>query len=396
MLEIRWHSRAGQGAVTGAKGLADVIATTGKEVQAFALYGSAKRGAAMSAYDRIDDKPILNHEKYMEPDYVLVIDPGIVFITDICANEKPDTKYIITTHLTKDELIAKKLAYLDDGALIVNLGDDMPPALIKRKDGGSLYMTRDLAALLYRKKVLNFDKILYVVGNEQKLHFEQLKKIIELMGYDFKDEVYHVGFGLYLVNGKKMSTRQGGVTKLYDVLEKAISLALEQINLKNPNLANKEEVATKVGVAAVLFNDLKNHRELNIEFDLNSCVKFEGQTGPYLQYSSVRIASILKNQELDLNNLDETVYDNDDYFDIIKQLSNFTNTIEKACIDNAPSYIAKYLLNLAQSFNKLYSLYKLNVSDDKVRNANFALIKAIRIVINEGLRLLGIDYLNEM
>lgn len=295
-----------------------------------------------------------------------------------------------------DELIAKKLAYLDDGALIVNLGDDMPPALIKRKDGGSLYMTRDLAALLYRKKVLNFDKILYVVGNEQKLHFEQLKKIIELMGYDFKDEVYHVGFGLYLVNGKKMSTRQGGVTKLYDVLEKAISLALEQINLKNPNLANKEEVATKVGVAAVLFNDLKNHRELNIEFDLNSCVKFEGQTGPYLQYSSVRIASILKNQELDLNNLDETVYDNDDYFDIIKQLSNFTNTIEKACIDNAPSYIAKYLLNLAQSFNKLYSLYKLNVSDDKVRNANFALIKAIRIVINEGLRLLGIDYLNEM
>lgn len=108
MLEIRWHSRAGQGAVTGAKGLADVFASTGKEVQAFALYGSAKRGAAMSAYDRIDDTPILNHEKYMEPDYVLVIDPGIVFITDICANDKPDTKYIITTHLSKDELVAKK------------------------------------------------------------------------------------------------------------------------------------------------------------------------------------------------------------------------------------------------------------------------------------------------
>lgn len=108
MLEIRWHSRAGQGAVTGAKGLADVIATTGKEVQAFALYGSAKRGAAMSAYDRIDDEPILNHEKFMEPDYVLVIDPGIVFITDICANDKPETKYIITTHLSKEELVAKK------------------------------------------------------------------------------------------------------------------------------------------------------------------------------------------------------------------------------------------------------------------------------------------------
>ena len=108
MLEIRWHSRAGQGSVTGAKGLADVIASTGKEVQAFALYGSAKRGSAMSAYDRIDDKPILNHEKYMEPDYVLVIDPGLVFITDICVNEKKDTKYIITTHMSKEELCKKK------------------------------------------------------------------------------------------------------------------------------------------------------------------------------------------------------------------------------------------------------------------------------------------------
>ena len=111
MLEIRWHSRAGQGAVTGAKGLADVVATTGKEVQAFALYGSAKRGAAMSAYDRIDDKPILNHEKYMEPDYVLVIDPGLVFITDICVHEKPNTKYIITTHLSKKSLSPKSPSY---------------------------------------------------------------------------------------------------------------------------------------------------------------------------------------------------------------------------------------------------------------------------------------------
>lgn len=108
MLEIRWHSRAGQGAITGAKGLADVVAGTGKEVQAFALYGSAKRGAAMTAYDRIDSEPILNHEKFMNPDFVLVIDPGLVFITDICANEKPTTQYIISTHLTKEELIAKK------------------------------------------------------------------------------------------------------------------------------------------------------------------------------------------------------------------------------------------------------------------------------------------------
>lgn len=295
-----------------------------------------------------------------------------------------------------NELEEKHLLVLDQGAKIVPLGDDMPPALIKRSDGGSLYITRDLAALFYRKREYNFKKILYVVGNEQKLHFKQIKAVVDKMGYDFSDEINHVGFGLYLTNGKKMSTRSGGVVKLYDVLQKAIDMALVQINEKNASLENKEDIARKVGIAAVMFGDLKNHRELDIEFDLENCVKFEGQTGPYLQYSGVRIASILKGKEFDINNCDKSLFEKPHYFELVKLISNFSSVITKACEENAPSHIAKYLLSLAQSFNKFYSIEKINVEDEKTRNTNFALVKSIRTILNEGLRLLGIHYLDEM
>lgn len=294
-----------------------------------------------------------------------------------------------------NELEEKKLTEIDNKALIVRFKNNMPPALIKRSDGGSLYITRDLAALFYRKKEYKFNKILYVVGNEQKLHFEQIKEIVRMLGYDFADNIYHIGFGLYLTNGKKMSTRQGGVVKLYDVLMKAIDLAELEIDNKNKELENKEEVAKKVGIASVLFNDLKNQRELDIEFDLNSCVKFEGNTGPYLLYSGVRIASILKNKEYDLEfNLD--LFNKDIYYEIVRLLANFPTILNKAMEDNSPSHIAKYLLNLCATFNKFYAQEKINAEDKLVRNTNFALINAIRIVLNEGLRLLGISYVDEM
>ena len=295
-----------------------------------------------------------------------------------------------------EELEAKHLVTLDDNALIVRFADGMPPALIKRSDGGSLYMTRDLAALLYRKKEYNFKEILYVVGNEQKLHFEQIKAIIKMLGYDFSDEIKHVGFGLYLTNGKKMSTRSGGVVKLYDVLMKAISLAKAEVLEKNKDLTNKDEVAKKIGLASVIYNDLKNHRELDIEFDLDSCVKFEGNTGPYILYSGVRIASILKDKEIDLNNIDLDLFNKDIYYDVVRQLANFSVMLNKAKEEYAPSYIAKYLYTLATTFNRFYALEKINCEDELIRNTNFALIKAIRIVLNEGLRLLGIAYVDEM
>jgi len=295
-----------------------------------------------------------------------------------------------------DELEEKGLLTLDQGAKIVNLGDDMPPALIKRSDGGSLYITRDLAAVFYRKKEYKFDKILYVVGNEQKLHFEQLKRLISKMGYDFADEVNHVNFGLYLTNGKKASTRKGNVVKLYDVLMTAINLAKKQIEEKNPNIKNKDEIAKNVGIAAIVFADLKNYRGLDIEFNIQDAVKFEGQTGPYLQYTGVRIASILRDKEFDYNNIDEKLFTKPHYFELVKLISDFKPTIERAANEFAPSVLAKYLLSLAASFNKFYSIEKINVEDEITRNTNFALAKAIRIVLNEGLRLLGIKYLEEM
>ena len=295
-----------------------------------------------------------------------------------------------------EELEAKGLLVEDNGAKIVNLGDDIPPALIKRTDGGSLYITRDLAAVFYRKKEYKFNKILYVVGNEQKLHFEQLKRLITKMGYDFADEVNHVNFGLYLTDGKKASTRKGNVTKLIDVLNTAIKLAYDLIDAKNPDLANKEEIAKYVGIAAIVFGDLKNYRGLDVEFNLEQSVKFEGQTGPYLQYTGVRIASILRNKTFDITNCDKELFKKPHYFELAKEIAAFKSTVERAASELAPSVIAKYLLGLAQSFNKFYSLEKINVEDERVRNTNFALAKSVRIVLNEGLRLLGIHYLEEM
>ncbi len=294
------------------------------------------------------------------------------------------------------ELEDKNLLKEDQGAMIVDLGDDIAPALIKRSDGGSLYITRDLAAVFYRKKEYKFDKILYVVGNEQKLHFEQLSRIVKKMGYDFYKDIIHVNFGLYLTNGKKASTRKGNVTKLYDVLMTAISLAKEQIEAKNPNIKDKDEVAKQVGLASVIFADLKNYRGLDVEFDINNAVKFEGQTGPYLQYTGVRIASILRDKSFDINNIDKSLFAKAHYFELAKMVSEFKATIEKAAEEYAPSVIARYLLNLASSFNKFYSLEKINCDEEKIRNTNFMLIKCVRIVLNEGLRLLGIKYLEEM
>ena len=295
-----------------------------------------------------------------------------------------------------DELVEKGLLVDDQGAKIVRLGDDIPPALIKRRDGGSLYITRDLAAIFDRKNSYNFKKILYVVGNEQKLHFEQLKRVIAQMGYDYGSEINHINFGLVLKDGKKMSTRGGGVVKLYDVLEMAMKLSYEQIITKNPNIANPEEIARKVGCGAVVFNDLKNHRTLDYDFDLEKMLKFEGQTGPYLQYTGVRIASILRDNSYDVNNLDASLFKEDIYFELARSIGEFKNIILRACEENAPSVIAKYLLGLAQIFNKFYANVKINVEDEKVRNTNFMIAHATRIVINEGLRLLGIEYVEQM
>lgn len=291
-------------------------------------------------------------------------------------------------------LTEKELTEVDDGALIVRLSDDLPPALIKRSDGATLYITRDLAALLYRYKTYKFDKVLYVVGNEQKLHFNQLKQVSDLMGYDF--DIIHVNFGLVLIDGKKMSTREGKVIMLYDVINEAVNLALNAITEKNPNLKDKEEAAKKIGVSAVIFNDLKNDRKLDIDFNLEEMLSFEGLTGPYLQYSSVRIYSMLKGEKIKKDLLDLKLFNDELYYKLVVLLSQFSSTLERVVLENGPHILSRYLLNLAATFNQFYGAHKVIVEDEKIKNTNLILIKAVRTVLNEGMRLLGMAHLDEM
>ncbi|MFA5692831.1 MAG: arginine--tRNA ligase [Acholeplasmataceae bacterium] len=292
------------------------------------------------------------------------------------------------------ELEDKKLLHLDEGAKVVYTDPNDPPAIIIRSDGATLYQTRDLAALFYRYKTYNFDRVLYVVGNEQKMHFKQLKEITNLMGYNF--DIRHINFGLVLIDGKKMSSRGGKAVKLMDVIKEAIADAKSAIIEKNPNLSNKDEVARKIAVGAIIFNDLKNDRTLNIDFNLESMIKFEGQTGPYLQYSIVRIISILKNHKIEINKIDKNIYEKDDYFNLIKILDDFPNIIKRSINNDSPSIIAKYLLDLAALFNSFYGKVKVLDEDLMIRNTNLLLINSVLTVLKEGLRLLGIDYLEEM
>ncbi len=293
-----------------------------------------------------------------------------------------------------EELEAKNLLVEDQGAMVVRLDEDQPPVLIKRSDGATLYTTRDVAALLYRHDTYNFDKALYVVGNEQKLHFENLKKVIALMGYDF--DIEHVNFGLVLKDGKKMSTRSGKTTKLEYVLNEAVLKAKQAIEEKNPTLENKDDVAKVVGIGAVIFNDLKNDRTLNIEFDLDAMLKFEGQTGPYLLYSIVRIYSILRTNSSDISKVDYSIYQAEDYYNLIKLLDQFPMTIQKAAETYTPSTIAKYLLQVAQAFNAFYAKVKINDENEIIRNSNLLLVESIVYTLVEGLRLLGMKHLEAM
>ncbi|MCK9166051.1 MAG: arginine--tRNA ligase [Acholeplasmataceae bacterium] len=292
------------------------------------------------------------------------------------------------------KLNEKGLTKKDDGALIVDLEkENLGVSLIERSDGATLYMTRDLAALFYRFKTFNFSKILYVVGNEQKLHFKQLEAITRLMGYDFG--IIHVNFGLILKDGKKMTTRGGNVVKLKAVIDEAIEIAEAVIEEKNPHLKNKEEVARSVALSAIIFNDLKQDRNLDIEFDLEEMLSFEGLTGPYLQYSSVRMASLLKAQTL-TGKIAYELFEDELYFKLIKEVSVFNELLEKSLEADAPYLISRYLLNLAALFNRFYSSHKIIVNEEIVKNTNLTLTFVVRTVLNEGLKLLNMTVLDEM
>ncbi len=286
-----------------------------------------------------------------------------------------------------------KILEKDAGAKIVRLGEDIPPALLVRSDGATLYLTRDLTALEYRKKLHNFTDILYVVGNEQKLHFEQLKRLTKIYGID--TNITHVGFGLVLTNGKKMSTREGKTKGLKALLDLAITGAKNIILEKRPETKEIDYLAEKIGVGAIIFNDLKNDRTLDFEFNLNQALKFEGQTGPYIQYTVVRIASILDGQTPDFTKFDSK-YLTKDFWPVLKLIDSFKETIEKAAENLMPSTVAKYLLNVCASFNKLYAQTHFIVEDSLVQNANLCFLYFVRLVLEKGLKLLGIYPIDKM
>lgn len=292
-----------------------------------------------------------------------------------------------------DELEAKNLLEISEGASVVKLDGDIAPALIKRTDGATLYITRDLAAAIYRKETYKFDEALYVVGNEQTLHFNQLKQVLNKLGYDWSNDIHHIPFGMILQDGKKMSTRHGKSVKLHDVLVEAIDLAHKYID--DRDLDNKEEISNKIGVGAVIFNDLKNYRTNDIEFNLEDILKFEGETGPYIQYTYARIMSLLnnkKNVDVDFNNAVISEYE----WYLIFKLYQFNDVVKQAKTEYDPSLVAKYLIDIAQDFNKWYANEKF-ITDDEYQTESRLLVSfATSIVLKEGMRLLGIEALNKM
>ena len=296
-----------------------------------------------------------------------------------------------------DLLEHKGLLQESKGAEIVDLGSDLPPALIKKSDGATLYITRDLAAALYRKRTYHFKKSLYVVGSEQSIHFEQLKAVLAKMGFTWAQDIEHIKFGLITANGKKLSTREGRVILLENVLHDSVQLAQEQIAEKNPTLANKDQVAHAVGVGAVIFHDLKNNRTDNFDFNLEEVVRFEGETGPYVQYTHARAMSILRKAGPQAQD-EAAVFDSDVddvTWEILKQLANFPETVQQAAQLREPSVIAKYALHLAKSFNHYYAQTKVLVDDDQLA-ARLNLVQAVAIVLKEALRLLGVQAPDEM
>ena len=277
------------------------------------------------------------------------------------------------------------------GASIVDLDDvNLPPAMIKKSDGATLYITRDIATAMYRARTYNFVKNVYVVGQEQSNHFRQLKAVLKKMGFDWSDDMIHVDFGLVTKNRQKLSTRKGNIILLEPTLQEAISRAKAQIEEKNPNLENKEAVAHAVGVGAVKFYDLKTDRRNGYDFDLEAMVSFEGETGPYVQYAYARIQSILRKADfkpsLDANyNLNDA-----ESWEIIKLLQDFARVVKRASDNFEPSLIAKYAVSLAQAFNKYYAHTRI-LDETPERDSRLALSYTTAVVLKEALRMLGVE-----
>ncbi len=286
----------------------------------------------------------------------------------------------------------------DCGAEIVELEKyNLPNALIKKKDGSTLYITRDLAAMYYRHQTYNFAKNIYVVGHQQELHFKQLFKIVDLMTPELSDKIEHVKFGMVSLEDGSLSTRSGRVLFLEDVVNKAIEKSREIILEKNSAVEDIEDVAKKIGVGALVFQELYVNRNKDYAFDWQKTLSFEGETGPYLQYTGVRISSIVHKYGKSINEFKANMLEISDHlWHIVVDMMSFSETLENGINKNDPSLIAKYAMDLAQDFNKFYSHEKIITDDESQTTMRMAITLATYYVLEETLRILGINIPNEM
>lgn len=296
-----------------------------------------------------------------------------------------------------DELAEKGLLVESDGAKVVMLDEyGMPPCIILRSDGASLYATRDLAAAFYRKNTYDFDKCLYVVAYQQDLHFKQLFKVLELMGKDWAKDMVHVSFGMVSLEDGAMSTREGKVVLLEDVLDKAVEKCLAIINEKNPNLENKEKTAEIVGVGAVIFGTLFSSRIKDITFSYDKVLNFDGETGPYVQYTCARCKSVLRKVgEVDFSCLSTSEVNGEEYA-LCSLLARFPDVVKQSAEKYEPSLITRYSVDVAEAYNKFYFDCRILNAEEGVKNYRIALTQATLYVLTNALSLLGINVPEKM
>lgn len=296
------------------------------------------------------------------------------------------------------EMREKGILKRDNGAEIVDFGDKgLPPALITKSDGSSLYITRDLAAAMYRKSHYQFDRNVYVVGSTQKLHFKQWIQIIEMMGYEWAKDCIHVDFGTVSLEEGTMATRKGKVVFLEDVLTKATELAMKVIEEKNPNLENKQEVAEQIGVGAVIFQELSNNRIKDYTFSWEQSMAFEGETGPYVQYTHARAGSLLRKAgTLDLTDIDPSKLTDHASADLLFYLYEFKDVLVEALDKYEPSIITRFIVDVAQAFNRFYHDNVILCDDPVTQKSRVSLVYATKLVLKVGLDLIGLKAPDKM